>query len=171
MYPAKERGRYAGWMSIITALTLAMAGATSGMLLERDHQTFRIILLVGAVALWLGSILYRRIPAPAEPKLIEQERAEHRPKPRPWRDAIAILQKDRGFSRYMAAMFVFGSGNLMAMPIIIQVIRERFEQGYFGASVGLNVAHAGAAVRRAQMGQIFDRVHILRYRLVHGWFS
>ena len=132
MYPAKERGRYAGWMSIITALPLAMAGATSGMLLERDHQTFRIILLVGAIALWLGSILYRRIPAPAEPKLIEQERAEHRPKPRPWRDAIAILQKDRGFSRYMAAMFVFGSGNLMAMPIIIQVIRERFEQGYFG---------------------------------------
>ena len=156
MYPAKERGRYAGWMSIINALTLAMAGATSGMLLERDHQTFRIILLVGAIALWLGSILYRRIPAPAEPKLIEQERAEHRPKPRPWRDAIAILQKDRGFSRYMAAMFVFGSGNLDGHahhhPSDPGTVRTGILRGH---PVGLNVAHAGAAVRRAQMGQIF----------------
>ena len=171
MYPAKERGRYAGWMSIITALTLAMAGATSGMLLERDHQTFRIILLVGAIALWLGSILYRRIPAPAEPKLIEQERAEHRPKPRPWRDAIAILQKDRGFSRYMAAMFVFGSGNLMAMPIIIQVIRERFEQGYFGGILlGSTLPMLVLPFAVPRWAKFFDRVHILRYRLVHGWF-
>ena len=85
MYPAKERGRYAGWMSIITALTLAAAGFTSGTVLELDHQNFRVILIVGAFSLWLGSILYQRIPAPAEPKLIEQEQAERRPKARRWR--------------------------------------------------------------------------------------
>ena len=43
---------------------------------------------------------------------------------------MAILQKDRGFCRYMAAMFVF-TVQFDGLPIIT-VIRERFEQGYFG---------------------------------------
>ena len=171
MYPAKERGRYAGWMSIITALTLAAAGATSGTFLESDHRNFRGILLVGAVALFLGSLLYRRIPVPAEPKLLAQERAERRQRPRPWRDAISILKMDVGFSRYMGAMFVFGSGNLMAMPIIIQVIRERFDQGYLGGILlGSTLPMLVLPFAVPKWAKFFDQVHILRYRLVHGWF-
>ena len=71
----------------------------------------------------------------------------------------------------MAAMFVFGSGNLMAMPIIIQVIRERFEQGYFGGILlGSTLPMLVLPFAVPRWAKFFDRVHILRYRLVHGWF-
>ena len=78
---------------------------------------------------------------------------------------------DVGFSRYMGAMFVFGSGNLMAMPIIIQVIRERFDQGYLGGILlGSTLPMLVLPFAVPKWAKFFDQVHILRYRLVHGWF-
>merc|ERR1711893_35169 len=50
------------------------------------------------------------------------------------------------------------------MPIIIQVIRERFEQGYFGGILlGSTLPMLVLPFAVPKWAQFFDRVHILRY--------
>jgi hypothetical protein len=81
-----------------------------------------------------------------------------------------VLRSDRWYRRYMATMFLFGSGNLMVIALLVVILTEqlgvpRMQQVLITTTVPLLALAALTPIWARRL----DRVHILDYRAVHSW--
>ena len=70
----------------------------------------------------------------------------------------------------MAAMFVFGMGNLSVGSVLVIVLREVFGFGYLGGILITSVISTTVMIPTIPAwSRLLDRVHILRFRVWHCW--
>ena len=81
------------------------------------------------------------------------------------------LREDPHYRRYMTAMFVFGSGNLMVTAPLIIMLKDRFVmlnegwQMFIAATIPLLIMPLSIPF----WSRLLDRVHIVPFRAVHSW--
>lgn len=170
-YPRHVRGNFTARVTVLAAVGMATTGVVTGFLLDRDPLAFRYVYPLAALAMFAGMALYARTRVRGHRRLVAAERAEQAgPGRRRRRDLFGILRTDHDYRRYLACMFVFGSGNLMVVAQLVVILNEqlglsRLQQMLITSSIPFAVIPLSIPL----WARFFDRVHIVRYRSIQSW--
>jgi hypothetical protein len=175
-YPRAMRPTLAGRLSTVQALMLSVTGLAAAAALRADEDAFRIVYLLAAASGVVGAMHYRRMKVRRHAALLRNERRDAEAGGRASgslagpRTIIEILRTDRAYRRYMAAMFVFGMGNLSVGSVLVIVLREVFGFGYLGGILITSVISTTVMIPTIPIwSRLLDRMHILRFRMWHCW--
>lgn len=167
------------WRAQVTArivqtasLLVAACAALIGLLLDWHEAAFRPAFICAAGTCLLAAHHYRGARVRRHRQMISAELAEQSLQGHSVNLSrlLGVLKKDRDFRNYMNAMMVFGSGNLMILPILILVLSDqftlnRFQQVLVTSSVPLLVL----CFCIPYWARMLDHRHIFAYRAVHSW--
>ncbi len=168
-FPRRVRARITGRIAVTYSLLIAATSAGIGVAMEFNAEAWRGMYPVTAVLGLLAAWRYRRFTVRGHGRLLREELASRSGRIR-LRDAVEVLKTDRWYRRYMATMFVFGSGNLMVIALLVVILAEqlgvsRFSQVLITTTLPLLALAALTPVWAKRL----DRVHILDYRAFHAW--
>ncbi len=168
-YPRALRARVTGSIAVLVAIAMGGAGLVLAFAMEQNDEAFRWFYPLAALCGLLGALVYRRVRVRAHRSLLDAERAES-VAGRLLSRGIAILREDALFRQYMTIMFVFGSGNLMVLALLIIVFTDelklpQFEQMLIVSSVPLLVI----PITTRLWARLLDRLHVIPYRAIHSW--
>lgn len=170
-FPRQVRARITGWITIIYSLIIALTATLIGVLLswwpELWRPAFIMAGLVGLLAAW--RYLATRV---RQGRRLQSEELGQRHGRRggQLRSAIDVLRNDHWYRRYMLTMFVFGSGNLMVVALLVVLLNEQFgfarlEQVLMTTAVPL----VTLAVFTPIWARRLDAMHVLDYRARQAW--
>jgi len=169
-FPRHVRATITGQIAVTYSVLMALTAAGIGVAMEFNDQAWRALFpltaLTGLAAAWR----YRRFTVRGHGRLLRQEAAEGRDGRMRLADAIDVLRRDRWYRRYMATMFLFGSGNLMVIALLVVILTEqlgvaRLDQVLITTTVPL----VAVAALTPFWARRLDRMHVLDYRAVHSW--
>ncbi len=171
-FPRSHRATVTGKIVTLQAVALAVVGVIIGLAQDVNPDAYRVVYPVLAVAGLVGAAAYGRVRMRRHRSLIAREQAAAA-------DAgglksllrcVSILRDDRPFARYMAAMAVFGTGNLAITAPLVLMITERFG---FGSGAGILVTSTIPIILITAAipfwSRLLDSVHIVRFRMIHAW--
>ena len=82
-----------------------------------------------------------------------------------------VLRSDAEFRHYMIAMMIFGSGNLMLIPMLVIQLNEQLELNQLmQVMVTSTVPLLVLCFSIPYWARVLDRMHIFTFRAVHSWF-
>ena len=172
-YAREWRGRITARIVRLSSLLVAAYSALVGYLLDWHADSFRVALVLAAICSVLASRIYRMARVRGHRQLMAAEKAEETLRGRRLTlgALMAVLRSDIDFRRYMLGMMVFGSGNLMLLPMLLIMLNERlavsqFHQVMITSSLPLLVLYFSVPF----WARLLDRQHIFGYRAVHSWF-
>jgi hypothetical protein len=171
-YPRSTRARMAGKLATIQALTLSGVGVVIAFAMSRNDDAFRALYPATAAVGLAGALVYGRMRVRGHRALRRRERDGDRSVQQLLSPAAIarVLNRDPLFARYMALMFVFGLGNLMIVPVLVNVLRDEFGFGYRGGILIAATIPVGLMPLSIPLwARLLDRMHILRFRAVHCW--
>jgi hypothetical protein len=125
-------GRYArtafvARSQVVVALVSAAVAAGAGLVLDREPEAFRwIYLAAGGVAI-VGLAVFSRMRIRRHRQLRAAEQAAARQDTAIMHSVWQILSGDEDYRRYLAWLFVLGSGTLMGTAPLILVLAQQFE--------------------------------------------
>jgi len=171
-YQRQWRGQVTARIVQLASLLVASYAALIGFLLDWREQAFRPAFIFAAGCCLLAAYFYRRARVRRHRQLLAAEKAEHVLAGRRLNMSrlLRVLQDDRDFRRYMISMMIFGSGNLMILPILVVILNDRFEltqlhQVMVLSSLPLLVL----CFCISYWARLLDRRHIFSYRAIHSW--
>lgn len=161
-FPAHERGRRVGWGMAARVAVSAVAGLAMGALLKAHLGAWWVLLVGGAVALLVTSILFGLTPSDPLPRV-----PGHRNRPWPH---FHLLATDRRLRLTLATWMLMGFGNLMLLPMRVEYLaRPQYGIDASAAKISLLTVTIPAVVRLATMplfGHVFDRLSFFAARIV-----
>jgi hypothetical protein len=184
-YPQWARGRLAARLQIARTLThLGTLGIAAGVL-DRDPESYRWVYPVVALAGVVGIRCLQRIRVRGESRQVPSEGAEHVRLTEtvnlwsvlaPWRvigGGVRVLRGDSLFRDYCVAQMLAGFANLLIRSVVVVVIAEHLldEMWYaiWMSAVLLDILPKVVMVMvMGRAAGYFDRVGVLRYRVLHG---
>ncbi len=167
------RARVAARIVQIASLLVAAYSAMIGLLLDWNADAFRPAFILGAACALFAARVNRKARVRRQRQLIAAELAEQTLQGRRLSLSLlaAVLRRDNDFRHYMMSMMVFGSGNLMLLPILVITLKEQLhmqqlQQVMVTSSLPLLVLCFSVPF----WGRLLDRHHIFGYRAIHSWF-
>ncbi|MCW5756220.1 MAG: MFS transporter [Phycisphaeraceae bacterium] len=170
-YRRDVRARITGKITTIQVVMMALLGIGLGQAMDLDERAFRVMLPVGAALGLVGVWHYSRIRVRHEWALLASEKKTggQTASFNPW-SMVVTLREDRAFARFMAAQFLLGMGNMMALAPLVLIVREQFGFGYLASMVVVNSIPLGLMpVFIPFWARLIDRSHIVRFRIIHCW--
>lgn len=170
-FPRHVRGQITGRITVIYSLVIAVSAGLTGFLMNEWPDVWRITFplagLMGLLAAWR----YQRMRIRLGARLRRQELDEaSKRKGGQLRQSLAILRKDHWYRRYMMTMFVFGSGNLMVIALLVVLLAEQFEVTRFSqVMITTTLPLLCLAFFTPIWARRLDAVHILDYRAKQAW--
>lgn len=168
-FPRHVRATITGRIAVTYSVVMALTAAGIGLMMEFNADAWRWLFpitgLLGLAAAWR----YRRFTVRGHGRLLREEATSGAGRVR-LRDALDVLREDRWYRRYMATMFLFGSGNLMVIALLVVILSEqiglpRFQQVLITTTLPL----LAVALMTPFWARRLDRMHVLDYRAVHSW--
>ncbi|MDT8410390.1 MAG: MFS transporter [Wenzhouxiangellaceae bacterium] len=169
-FPRHVRATITGRIAVTYSVLMALTAAAIGVAMEFNDQAWRALFpltaLLGLAAAWR----YRRFTVRGQGRLLRQEAFDRGARKMRLGDAIDVLKNDRWYRHYMATMFLFGSGNLMVIALLVIILTEqlsvpRFQQVLITTTLPL----LAVALLTPIWARRLDQVHILDYRARHSW--
>ncbi|MGD2128014.1 MAG: MFS transporter [Lysobacterales bacterium] len=171
-YPRLWRGQITARITQLAALLTAVCSASIGIAMSWHGPAWRAMFPVAALCAAVASVVYRRSRVRRQRRLLQAEQS-HRSSQGGRiriRSMAAILRENRDFRRYMIAMMVFGSGNLMVVAMLVVLMNDRLgldrlTQVLVTSSVPVLVL----CLTVRSWARVLDRRHIVSYRVVQSW--
>ncbi|MFM1935459.1 MAG: hypothetical protein RI990_418 [Planctomycetota bacterium] len=182
-YPKANRASIAGKMATVQSLMLALAGWVVGASMDLSPVSFHVVFPVLAAVGVYGNSIFRGVRLRGGRRLAERERADTgtmRVTANPARTAAMtgealrtnwrVLVEDGAYRTFMTWMFVFGMGNLMIGAPQAIFLEDRLGASYLQAILATTVIPLLAIPLAIPVwARLLDRVHIVRFRAIHGW--
>ena len=170
-YARSYRGRVASRVAQLAALIMAATSAGIGAALDVHEDAFRVLYPLAGLAAFWAAWVYRGTRQRHQWRFLAAERDDVASGPPGVSAMWRVLRQDRAFRQYMAAMMLFGSGNLMVLALLVVTLSEqlgveRSAQVLITSSVPL----VFLCFSTRAWGRFLDQRHILAYRAVHSWF-
>lgn len=172
-YPREWRGRITARIVRLASLLVAGYSALIGYLIDWRENSFRPAFILAAACAVVAARVYRNARVRGHRQLLAAEKAEQTLQGRRLSMSVmtSVLRIDKDFRHYMTGMMVFGSGNLMLLPMLVIMLNERlavsqFHQVMITSSLPLLVLYWSVPY----WARLLDRQHIFGYRAVHSWF-
>ncbi len=167
-YPRHIRGKVTAKLATLAALIMSITAITAGWLLDWHFNYFRVLFALFAIVSLLGAMQYRKLAVRHQQREIEREKQAD--KKVSFTRMLSLLKQNQAFARYMLAMFMLGSGNLMFMaPLIIyfneHTLLSQLEQIVLTTAIPL----ALIPVFVSWWAKLLDRSHIFAFRSLHSW--
>jgi hypothetical protein len=156
----------------LSSLIIAAFSALVGFTLDWSESSYRFGFPLAAAAVYAASVVYRRSRVRRHGHLIRRELAdsqlgEARSSLKLFRK---VLRDDRDFRRYMGGMLIFGSGNLMVIPMLVIVLNEQFTMARFAqVMITSSIPLVFLCFFIRSWARLLDGSHIFAYRAVHSW--
>ncbi len=171
-FPKPQMGKLAGSMVRIMTLVMGLTGIVLGVALSYYPMAFRWIYpLLAGLGLG-GAFLYRSIRVRRQRVLLrhEQELVQKEPRlPGPG-VLLNVLRSDRNFRRYMKLMFVFGTGNIMLVPVLIIILSEQYGMAQLNQMlITSSIPLLLMATSIPLWARFLDRGHVIHYRARQSW--
>lgn len=172
-YQRRWRGQVTARLVQLSSLLIAGFSALIGFLLDWHDSSFRLGFPVAAAAMFAATMVYRGSPMRRRQMLIRSELSESQ-----LGDSrlglgrfTRVLREDRNFRNYMACMMIFGSGNLMVLPILVIALNEQFNLSKL-AQVMLtsSIPLVCLCLTIRPWARLLDGNHIFAYRSIQSWF-
>lgn len=171
-YRRDVRAQITGKFATIQVITLALLGLGLGQAMDLDDRAFRFMLPLGALLAGVGVWHYSKIRVRHEAALLARERKGDPTQSvslNPWA-LVRTLRQDAPFARFMAAQFLLGLGNMMAMAPLVLVLREQFQLGYLaGILIASSIPLGLMPLFIPLWARLLDHTHIVRFRTIHSW--
>lgn len=167
-YAARERGRRLSAAVLLTSIMGIVFGFTGGYVLDLAPETlstYPILFVVAAVAAVVGARAISRMPAEPLHTLSVG---------RVWSN-LGVAWRDRVFSWLLVAWMLLGLGNLMLIPLRVELLANE--------SYGINASNTQVALLMAVIvpifrllstyvwGAVFDRFNLISVRIaLNGCF-
>ncbi len=177
-YPTASRGRIAARLQI-ARFSLGIATVALALMAYDVSPGTYIYLYPAAALLGLLAVLVIRPMhvrgERTELALLARQRSEPGPSPRGGlrgtvQSAFDVLRNDSDYRRYLLGMTLLGSANIMVMPLMTIIITKQLMLSYFHSGNLLEVLP-----RLLMMGSLapwagmFDRVGVVRFRVINAW--
>ncbi|GAB4167692.1 MAG: hypothetical protein Kow0020_00740 [Wenzhouxiangellaceae bacterium] len=167
-FPRPVRARITGRITVIYSLLIALSATVIGGLLEAHPMAWRVLFPIAGLLGLLAAWQYRRFTVRGQGRLLKQEADGHNRLR--LSDAIRVLREDRWYRRYMSTMFLFGSGNLMVIALLVVILTEQLGMSRFDqVLVTTTIPLLGVALCTPFWAARLDRMHVLDYRARHSW--
>lgn len=169
-FPRHVRATITGRIAVTYSILMAVTAALIGLAMEWRAEAWRMLFPASALLGLLAAWRYRRFTVRGHGRLLREEAAERGDGGVRIADALDVLRRDVWYRRYMLTMFLFGSGNLMVIALLVVILTEqlgapRFVQVLITTTVPL----LAVALLTPFWARRLDRVHILDYRAKHSW--
>jgi MFS family permease len=171
-FPRSLRGRVTASFERLASLVTALFSALIGFAMDWSGDAWRLLFPAAGLCAFAAAAIYRRAPVRRQRALL---RAEIAGRGTSWRGLTfaamaAVLRQNREFRSYMAGMMVFGSGNLMVVPMLVMLVSDHFrlgpmEQVMITTSIPVGMMFVSVTLWAA----LLDRRHIVDYRAIHAW--
>ena len=190
-YPKTFRGQITARLQLIRIVTSVAAMTAVGLLFDRDATAYRfvypLVALCGAAAI----VILQRLH-------VRGEHAERRRTSNNQEDDLGaglaepfsltamlspgnvlgqmyrVLCDDRPFARYCGALALTGMGNLLIPSVLVMIVTQELGLNYLASFALLEILPRTAMfVALFHWARFFDRVSIVRFRVVHSvcWLS
>jgi len=167
-YPRHIRGKVTAKLATLSALIMSVCGALVGWILDWNFDYFRWIFMVFAALSLLGAYRYRHLAVRHQQKEIVRENDSTNN--RSFISMLMLLKYNKAFGKYMLAMFILGSGNLMFMAPLIVYFNEHTQVEQLQQiliTTAIPLALIPFAVR--WWARLLDGNHIFYFRSIHSW--
>ncbi|MFG0325983.1 MAG: MFS transporter [Phycisphaerales bacterium JB037] len=171
-YARNIRGRVTGKFTTVQVVQIGILGIGFGAAMDASDQAFRVLIPLGCALSLLGMRSWSRLRVRGHKQLLAQEAAQvgfDRPSFNPatlW----SVLARDPLYRRYMVAMFLLGTGNLMVPPLLAIIVRERFDMAYLeGILITGSIPMLVMPLAIPIWASYLDRTHVARFRIIHCW--
>ncbi len=167
-YPRYIRGRVTARLATLTAFLMSLSAFSAGWVLDWQFSAFPW--LYGSFALFslTGAYYYRKLSVRHQKKSLHREKSESQSLS--FVQVFKVLAENKPFARYMLAMFILGTGNLMFMAPFIVFLNEHTELTRT-SQILLTTAIPLALIPFAVgwWAKLLDGNHIFYFRAVHSW--
>ncbi len=165
----ETRARITGRIMIVSALVAAGVGLAFGALLDHDPSAFRWLCPTAAVTGLIAAALYGRIRVRRDKQLRTAERESGTGSVRVL-GSLRPLVANRPFRRFMACLFVLGSGNMMVDAPLVLAMKDAFHADYLvSIAVVSSIPVFTMPFAVGLWSRLLDRVHVVQFRAVHSW--
>ena len=167
-YPRHIRGKVTAKLATMASLLMSVAAITAGWVLDWRFEAFQWLFIGFALLSIVGAFRYRHLTVRHQERSLSRENSPEQKVS--FRRVFSVLKQNRAFAKYMASMFILGSGNLMFMaPLIV----------YLNEHTGLTKSHqilittaiplALIPVAVGWWARLLDGNHIFHFRAIHSW--
>lgn len=195
-YPSHARGQITARLHAATLFSSTVVSLAVAPLCDRNPSAYRWILPACAIAALLSLPWLRRMRLRGERRaprarasdasldVADSSSDAHHPRPLSLRELSPlrmsarmreVFRHDRPYARYLSAQTFLGLSNLMVMAVLTVMVTREVD------AWGGNVYWVGTVLFVAmprlltwgtlrQWGGLFDRVGVLRFRVVNCWF-
>jgi len=164
------RARVTGRIMVMSAIAAAMTGLLFGGVLDRDPEAFRWLFPSAALFGLAGAAVYARIRVRRHAALQQSERNTTPNSGLLPRNLARPLIQNRPFRRFMACLFVLGSGNMMVDAPLVLALNTRFSTDYLlSIAIVSSIPIITMPLAVGLWSRLLDRVHVVRFRAVHSW--
>jgi Major Facilitator Superfamily len=161
-FPTRERGKRVGWGMSVKIAVSALAGLGMGSFLNSNLERWRLVVLVGMLAMIVMVACY--LAMPSEP-LARVEGHNNRPWPH-----FHLLNTDRQLRLTLIAWMLMGFGNLMLLPLRVEYLaNDRYNILASPGKITMLTVTIPAVVRLSMMpffGWVFDRLSFFSARIM-----
>ncbi len=126
IYPEEIRGKAMGSVRMVSSVSTMLAASLGGKLL--DIVGFRVVFPIAALAGVSASWIFSQIPYPVKSKSDDQSLPISRWNPL---HLSKLLKADPVLKRFESGFFLYGFGNLMAIPMIPLLLVDHFQANNF----------------------------------------
>jgi Na+/melibiose symporter-like transporter len=167
-YPRHIRGKVTAKLATLSALLMSVTGIIAGWVLDWQFEYFRWMFVAFSIFSMIGAYRYRYLAVRHQHKQLKREKAET--SKRTVGETFSVLKHNRAFAKYMLAMFILGSGNLMFIAPLIVFLNEQTSLGQLQQiliTTAIPLALIPLAVGR--WARLLDGNHIFHFRSIHSW--
>ena len=170
-YPRAVLARITGRIVVVTSFGVAAAAALAGIVLETRPSLARWLYAAAALAGLLAAVLYRRMRVRRSYRLLAAERGEAGAgETFSLRTFRAVLREDPQYRRFMAAMAMFGAGNLMIGAQLVIIFSDQLHLSS-AMQIGILtiVPLLCIPVFTPLWARQFDASHVIEFRARQSW--
>jgi MFS family permease len=167
-YPRHIRGKVTAKLATLAALMMSLAAISAGWLLDWEFAAFQWIYLGFGLMSLIGAYRYRYLSIRHQQKSLDAEQSKSHDVS--LIQMFSLLRDNKAFGKYMLAMFILGSGNLMFMAPLIVYLNEYTELAKTSQiliTTAIPLALIPLAVGR--WARLLDGNHIFHFRSFHSW--
>lgn len=167
-YPRSIRAKVTAKLATLAALLMSFSSLAVGYILDWDFDYFRLVFIGFSCLSVVGAYRYRRLAVRNQHKEILREKAKDNQ--RNLASTFSLLLENRWFGKYMLAMFLLGSGNLMFMAPLIVFLNEhtsltQLDQILITTAIPLALIPFVVGL----WAKLLDGHHIFYFRALHSW--
>lgn len=167
-YPRYIRGKVTAKLATMASLLMSIAAIFAGWVLDWNFAAFQWLYMGFALLSIFGAYRYRLLSVRHQQKELQREQAADEKVSIV--KTFAILKQNRAFAKYMTAMFILGSGNLMFMAPLIVYFNEytqlaKSSQILITTAIPLALIPIGVG----WWARLLDSNHIFHFRAIHSW--